>query len=106
MALDLEVLRKKLDDALVSETKESFEKWFEKTRIETTEKDVLNRNYHFHIDGNKLIIQNYSYMDSGWYVEVDRKKVSLYEVWEGNKPQKYGDYDTILEALKDTVNLS
>ena len=60
-----------------------------------------------YINGNKIQIQRYDYIEDGWYVIVNGQKNQLYEIPQGGGDAIYiGEYETLLEAIKQGESLT
>jgi len=53
-----------------------------------------------YIKGDKIIIQEADYIEDGWYVEINKNVITLYEIpFGGGAESSVGFYDTLLEAI-------
>ena len=53
-----------------------------------------------YIKGDKIVIQRADYIEDGWYVEIDKDVITLYEIpLGGGVESSVGFYDTVLEAI-------
>ena len=54
-----------------------------------------------YINGDIVTIQRADYIEHGWYIEINGKEITLYEIpYGGGKPCKINKYESISEAIK------
>lgn len=60
-----------------------------------------------YIKGETIIIQRADYIEDGWYVEIFKDKITLFEIPQGGgEPFFVERFDTVLEAIKKGQSLT
>lgn len=58
------------------------------------------------IKEDKIIIQQSKYIEDGWYIEVMRNEINLYEIPQfGGDPIRIGGYNTLMDAIEAAKEL-
>ncbi len=61
----------------------------------------------FYIKGEKIIFQQASYIEDGWYVEMDDDNIVLWEIpYGGGEPMRVSSYYDLISAIKSGMELS
>jgi len=63
--------------------------------------------YTMFLKDGKITIQEAEYIEDGCYIEVVGKEITLYEIpLYGGEEQEIGKYETILDAIKASKELT